>query len=172
MPAFAAHLALIALGLGFRAPFGGGVRTPELHSDALEAQFVHSPGLKIVASQPANWERDQGFNVFQNILQAHPEVNALFACSDLMALGAPPSKMSGLVISGGLKLSLVGVAIGLALAVALAQLMKGLVFGISVWDPLTFVSAAAVLVCVAVVASYIPARRAMRVDPIVALRHE
>ena len=46
------------------------------------------PGIKIVASQPANWERDQGFNVFQNILQAHPEVNALFACSDLMALGA------------------------------------------------------------------------------------
>ena len=46
------------------------------------------PGLKIVASQPANWERDQGFNVFQNILQAHPQVNGLFACSDLMALGA------------------------------------------------------------------------------------
>jgi ribose transport system substrate-binding protein len=46
------------------------------------------PGLKIVASQPANWERDQGFNVFQNILQAHPQVQGLFACSDLMALGA------------------------------------------------------------------------------------
>ena len=47
-----------------------------------------SPGIKIVASQPANWERDQGFNVFQNILQANPDINALFACSDLMALGA------------------------------------------------------------------------------------
>src|SRR3954468_4788417 len=47
-----------------------------------------SPGIKIVASQPANWERDQGFNVFQNILQAHPEITGLFACSDLMALGA------------------------------------------------------------------------------------
>lgn len=46
------------------------------------------PGLKIVASQPANWERDQGFNVFQNILQARPEIQGLFACSDLMALGA------------------------------------------------------------------------------------
>jgi ribose transport system substrate-binding protein len=46
------------------------------------------PDMEIVASQTANWERDQGFNVFQNILQSHPEIQALFACSDLMALGA------------------------------------------------------------------------------------
>ena len=47
-----------------------------------------TPGVEIVASQTANWERDQGFNVFQNILQSHPDVQAVFACSDLMALGA------------------------------------------------------------------------------------
>jgi ribose transport system substrate-binding protein len=52
-----------------------------------EALGAH-PGMSIVASQPANWERDQGFTVFQNMLQAHPETDALFACSDLMALGA------------------------------------------------------------------------------------
>jgi ribose transport system substrate-binding protein len=46
------------------------------------------PGVVIVASQPANWERDQGFNVFQNMLQAHPDIDTVFACSDLMALGA------------------------------------------------------------------------------------
>jgi ribose transport system substrate-binding protein len=46
------------------------------------------PGIEIVASQTANWERDQGFNVFQNILQSHPDIQAVFACSDLMALGA------------------------------------------------------------------------------------
>ncbi|MBN2093170.1 sugar ABC transporter substrate-binding protein [candidate division KSB1 bacterium] len=46
------------------------------------------PEINVVASQTANWERDQGFNVFQNIIQSHPEVEALFACSDLMALGA------------------------------------------------------------------------------------
>jgi ribose transport system substrate-binding protein len=45
-------------------------------------------GVSIVASQPANWERDQGFNVFQNMLQAHPDIDSVFACSDLMALGA------------------------------------------------------------------------------------
>jgi ribose transport system substrate-binding protein len=47
-----------------------------------------SPGITIVASQPANWERDQGFTVFQNMLQAHRDIDALFAASDLMALGA------------------------------------------------------------------------------------
>jgi len=52
--------------------------------DALKS----SPGVAIIASQPANWERDQGFNVFQNMLQAHPDIDSLFACSDLMALGA------------------------------------------------------------------------------------
>ena len=52
--------------------------------DAVKA----SPGMTIVASQPANWERDQGFNVFQNMLQAHPDIDTVFACSDLMALGA------------------------------------------------------------------------------------
>ena len=46
------------------------------------------PGIEIVSSQTANWERDQGYNVFQNMLQAHPNIQALFACSDLMALGA------------------------------------------------------------------------------------
>ena len=45
-------------------------------------------GIAIVASQPANWERDQGFTVFQNILQAHPEIDTVFACNDMMALGA------------------------------------------------------------------------------------
>ena len=57
--------------------------------------IAKSPGIKIVASQPANWERDQGFNVFQNILQANPGINGLFACSDLMALGAMEAIAAG-----------------------------------------------------------------------------
>lgn len=47
-----------------------------------------SPGIKIVASQTANWEREQGFTVFQNIMQAHPDLDTVFACNDMMALGA------------------------------------------------------------------------------------
>ena len=50
--------------------------------------MAKAPGMTIVASQPANWERDQGFNVFQNMLQAHPDIDTVFAASDLMALGA------------------------------------------------------------------------------------
>jgi ribose transport system substrate-binding protein len=52
--------------------------------DAIAGQ----PGMTVVASQPANWERDQGFNVFQNMLQAHADIDTVFAASDLMALGA------------------------------------------------------------------------------------
>ena len=89
-----------------------------------------------------------------------------------MALGAPPSSVSGLVVRNGLRLALIGVAVGLVLAVALAKLMTSLVFGLSVWDPTTFIAAAVVLTGVALLACYIPARRAMHVDPMVALRHE
>jgi ribose transport system substrate-binding protein len=52
------------------------------------ASIKKFPKIRVVASQTANWERDQGFNVFQNMYQAHPEVQAVFACNDMMALGA------------------------------------------------------------------------------------
>jgi ribose transport system substrate-binding protein len=50
--------------------------------------ITDTPAVRIVASQTANWERDQGFNVFQNMLQSHPEIDTVFACNDMMALGA------------------------------------------------------------------------------------
>jgi ribose transport system substrate-binding protein len=65
-----------------------GHETGDARLRGFRAALADHPEMKIVASQPANWERDQGYNVCQNILQAHPEVNALFAASDLMALGA------------------------------------------------------------------------------------
>ncbi len=65
-----------------------GHETGDARLRGFKEAVAKASGIKIVASQPANWERDQGFNVFQNILQANPAINALFACNDLMALGA------------------------------------------------------------------------------------
>jgi len=65
-----------------------GHETSDERTRGVRKALRESPGIEIVSSQTANWERDQGFNVFQNILQSHPKVQALFACNDLMALGA------------------------------------------------------------------------------------
>ncbi len=65
-----------------------GHETGDARKNGFHSVVDKAPGIKIVASQTANWERDQGFNVFQNIMQSNPDVQALFACSDLMALGA------------------------------------------------------------------------------------
>ncbi|HYK90755.1 MAG TPA: sugar ABC transporter substrate-binding protein [Acidobacteriota bacterium] len=65
-----------------------GHETGDARRRGFHAVVDQVPGIKVVASQTANWERDQGFNVFQNMLQAHADIQALFACSDLMALGA------------------------------------------------------------------------------------
>lgn len=89
-----------------------------------------------------------------------------------IALGAQRSDVLRLVLGHGARLALIGVAIGVAVALALARLMTNQLFGVTAHDPLTFVGVAAVLILVALFACYIPARRAMRVDPIVALRYE
>lgn len=65
-----------------------GHETSDSRLRGFHAAIAHAAGMEIIASQTANFERDLGFNVFQNILQAHPEVQALFACNDMMALGA------------------------------------------------------------------------------------
>src|SRR5262249_13892497 len=89
-----------------------------------------------------------------------------------MALGARPRDVLTLALAQGMKLTLAGVALGLASAFALTRSMKSLLFDISATDPLTFVSVTLLLIIVALIASYIPARRAMKVDPLRALRHD
>jgi putative ABC transport system permease protein len=87
-----------------------------------------------------------------------------------MALGAQPSSVLGLVLGHGMILVAAGLAIGLVAAYAAAGLMRSLVIGVSPRDPVTFISTAAVLGVIALLASYIPARRATRIDPLIALR--
>jgi putative ABC transport system permease protein len=89
-----------------------------------------------------------------------------------MALGAQPADVRGLVIGRSVKLAAIGVAIGLAGALALTRLLSSLLFQVKPSDPLTFAGVALLLVAVALLACYVPARRAMRVDPMIALRYE
>ena len=89
-----------------------------------------------------------------------------------MALGAQSSDVLKMVVGQGLKLVLIGVVVGLAAAFILTRLMSSLLFGVSATDPITFITISLVLISVAVLASFIPARRATKVDPMVALRAE
>lgn len=89
-----------------------------------------------------------------------------------MALGAQAANVRSMILVQTIKLTALGVAIGLAGAFLVARFLSSLLFGVGTHDPLTFLGVALLLLAVAVVAAYVPARRAMRVDPIVALRYE
>jgi putative ABC transport system permease protein len=89
-----------------------------------------------------------------------------------MALGASRSAVLRMILSQGGKLAAAGVIVGLGASFVLTRSMEAMLFGVSASDPFTFTAVAMLLTAVALAACYIPARRAMQVDPMVALRHE
>ena len=89
-----------------------------------------------------------------------------------MALGAQPNQVFSLVTGQGLRLALAGVVLGVAASLALTRVLGSFLYEVSAFDPITFLAVAALLVGVGFLASYVPARRATSVDPLVALRHE
>ena len=89
-----------------------------------------------------------------------------------MALGASPENVRKMVVLQGMRLAAIGVVIGVAAALGLTRFMAGLIYGVKTWDPAVFISVAVLLSAVSWFATYIPARRASRVDPMVSLRYE
>jgi putative ABC transport system permease protein len=89
-----------------------------------------------------------------------------------MALGAQPRNLFGMILGQGIRIAGLGIFLGLVAAAAVTRVMASLLFGVRPTDPLTFVTVSMLLIGVALAACYVPARRAMRVDPMVALRHE
>jgi ABC-type antimicrobial peptide transport system permease subunit len=89
-----------------------------------------------------------------------------------MAFGARPRDVAWTILREALKLAAIGVAIGLPLALALVQVIQGVIYGIEPYDPFTMIGAAVLMVVVAALAAWVPARRAARIDPMEALRYE
>jgi len=89
-----------------------------------------------------------------------------------MALGAKPGDVLAMILKQGMTLVLVGLVVGLASALALTRMMKTLLFQIEPTDPITFAGVSAMLALVALMACYVPSRRALRIDPLRALRNE
>lgn len=89
-----------------------------------------------------------------------------------MAMGAPTASVLSLVVNQGMRLALVGLAIGLVIAFAGMRLLSSLLFGVSAHDPVTFAGVSLILATAAILGCYVPARRAAKIDPIIALRYE
>ena len=89
-----------------------------------------------------------------------------------MALGARQQDVLGMVVGNAFRMAILGIGIGIGLAIALSRLLRGVLFGVSNFDPVSYVGLTMLLLLVALIASWLPARRASKVDPAVALHEE
>jgi putative ABC transport system permease protein len=164
------------------------------HTAAIRAEVARiNPNLLITEMQPmdAMVKRAQAGTRFSLLLiGVFAVIAALLACVGLygvlstvvrqrtaeigvrMALGATPGRIFKLVVGHGLRLSAIGVVIGLVAAFGLTRAMTSMLVGVKATDPITFVTMAALFLIIASVASWLPARRASGLDPTIALREE
>jgi len=182
---------LLANGSGFVArtagvPLGvlGSVREAEAKVDSSAVIYNARPMLEIVANSIAKQRLAMILlSVFSTLALVLSAVGIYGVISYLtgqrtheigirVALGASGSDVLRMIVGEGMRITLIGVGIGIAAALGLMRLITKVIYGVGANDPLTFVGVAILLTFVALVACYIPARRAMRVDPIVALRYE
>jgi putative ABC transport system permease protein len=138
-------------------------RFPELEDDTPRNNLLHSTKCGVYKTgHPGGQNGNPGYTVSQR----RREIGIR------LVLGAQGGDVLQMVLRQSAKMALVGVAIGIAAALGLTELMRSLLFGVSPHDPLSFAAVAGLLIVVALLASYIPARRAMLIDPVVALRYE
>ena len=182
---------LLANGVGWVARTTGapggvisGIREGEARVDSSAVIYNTRPMEEIVANSIAKQRLTMILlSVFSTLALALSAVGIYGVISYLtgqrtheigirVALGASASDVLRMILGEGMRITLVGVGIGIVLALGLTRLITKVIYGVSASDPLTFIGVAILLSGVALLACYIPARRAMRVDPIIALRYE
>jgi predicted permease len=156
----------------------------------IRARDPQLPLYDVTTMRSARYRADWVARLWGNLLACGALVGALLACAGVygvvargvarrrqefgvrMALGAAGPQVIGLVMAGGMKVAIISVAAGAAGALAFSRVLSSLLFGVSPWDPVVFASSTMTLLALALIATYLPARRATRITPSQALRAE
>jgi predicted permease len=183
-PLLANGVGWVARTTGASASIVSGIREAEAKVDATAVTYNVRPMQEIVANSIAKQRLTMILlSVFSTLALVLSAIGIYGVISYLtgqrtheigirVALGASASDVLRMIVGEGMRIALIGVGIGIVAALGLTRLITKLIFGVGANDPLTFIGVAVLLSGVALVACYIPARRAMRVDPIIALRYE